>query len=255
MALLRELLDGPVIQSFNVTQKAAEYKRHHQTLRAWLVELENMGGLARSQNHGGRGCGLTLKVNHAILARLYRDQNLSPSPTPLYKDQDLRSASAGITGVGLRQRWSAPRLKSNWPVTLTQLKAEFQRTKASCDPARRTRGWQRLLRRTCGYRGLALRDSKLVAKAWATFSESTGKACKREASLIAVLTRVLRDSSPPPATWLELRAWLHGCEQWAAHHRVEAAARRSEEIACVRRKLGTQNRRIRVSFYPEIELQ
>lgn len=232
VALMRDLLAGPATRGFNVSQEAGDRGLPWRTLQGYVVALEQLGAVERSDNAGGRGRGLRLSVNHIALARLLR--NYDPSPTPL--SEDLRSGSASRFAAGPDGRGGAappaPRRREiKWPVDLAELRAEFHRTQRCQDLPRRMAGWQRLLRRTAGYRGLALRDSKLIAAAWATWTAPIGKASKREACLLPVITRLLHEKATPPMTWPALRTWFEGCEKWANEYHIERRIRDSSSAA------------------------
>jgi hypothetical protein len=230
--LIEHLLSLPGEAELNVTAIAAELDRSPRMIRYLVSALVRAGGVERRDSRGGRGRGLRLAINHPALTR----EKLGNVPPLPFLRKILRSASA--CGAGPDGRGGgAPRRRgeSNWPVTWAQLQEELARNRRCRDPVRRMSGWQRLIRRSCGKRGLQIRDSKQIAKAWAIMTATIGKASKREASCLAVIERIVHDKQLPPMGWRELRAWLNGCEQWVSDERVpgrvERVAKRSEQKA------------------------
>ena len=215
--LIERLLSLPPVAEFNLSEFARSIGAAVRSVSRELTYLEERGMVERLDARGGRGRGAELRIDHLALARRARSEKTRTLPphTPLSPETDLHPASP----VALRAERSASRLKSKsaGPPDRGALRSEFRRIERSGDPARRDRGWLRLIRRVAWHRGCEFAHSRAVSGAAGAAAASVGKGSKREAYLRACMVRVLNDPAIPPASWPVLVRWLAGAPEWYAH--------------------------------------
>lgn len=205
----------------------------------------------RINKAGGRGRGVVVTIDQIKLARR-RKETRTVSPTPLSdpdQDQDLASgslANSERTAKSLAERANetastpaaapvqAPRPAFRWPVPRSELRREFERTQRSQNPARKMRGFLRLIRRAAGLAGLELRYAKWLTACFAEWVGACGKRAKREDLALAVIGRLFHDSEKPPLGWRDIRRWLEDCPAWMERRRLKrlrAAEAPAEPVA------------------------
>ena len=234
IALIGHLLTLPAETTFNQSQFATTLKNRHGpvhvvTIQKMIAGLERFHCLTRTEQHGGRGRGIKLELNHIALAGRARNLENKTIVSPPITPSCRNSASSGSAN-------EQPQAQKTKPLNLIELHDYMRRAINSRDSARRMRGGLGAIRNAARYRGCKLHHSCLITRVTAELAGAVGKQGHREAFIRSVLVRILKDSVPGNSYAL-VRRFVSGAPEWTAQWQeqrriasLDNSAERGKEI-------------------------